>query len=59
MPLLIKTTPAHYAALEVAIRQLHPYEVPEIVAWPLTHGLPEYCDWVGTEAKTAPSHEAE
>jgi len=46
VPLLIKTTPAHYAALEAAIRAHHPYELPEIVAVPVTQGLPGYLDWV-------------
>lgn len=49
VPLLIKTTAARYAALEAAIRARHPYELPEIVAVPLTHGLPDYLRWVATE----------
>jgi periplasmic divalent cation tolerance protein len=49
VPLLIKTTEARYAALEAAIRARHPYELPEIVAVPLCHGLPAYLDWVATE----------
>lgn len=49
VPLLIKTTEARYAALEAAIRARHPYELPEIVAVPLSHGLPAYLDWVAAE----------
>ena len=49
VPLLIKTTPAHYAALEAAIRAHHPYELPEIVAVPLEAGLPGYLAWVASE----------
>jgi periplasmic divalent cation tolerance protein len=49
VPLLIKTTAARYAALEAAIRQRHPYELPEIVAVPIAHGLPGYLAWVATE----------
>jgi periplasmic divalent cation tolerance protein len=49
VPLLIKTTEARYAALETAIRTHHPYELPEIVAVPLSHGLPAYLDWVAVE----------
>jgi|694.fasta_scaffold98962_2 periplasmic divalent cation tolerance protein len=49
IPLLIKTTAGCYAALEAAIRARHPYELPEIVAVPVAHGLPEYLDWVATE----------
>jgi periplasmic divalent cation tolerance protein len=46
VPLLIKTTGARYAALEVALRKLHPYELPEIIAVPVAHGLPGYLQWV-------------
>ena len=54
VPLLIKTTAARYPALEAAIRSLHPYELPEIVAVPVVQGLPGYLDWVGHEvAKNA------
>ena len=52
VPLLIKTTTARYAALETAIRAQHPYELPEIIAVPLSHGLPGYLAWVAAE--TAP-----
>jgi periplasmic divalent cation tolerance protein len=51
-PLLIKTTKAHYAQLEVAIRAAHPYDVPEIIALPVVAGLPAYLNWVAQE--TAP-----
>jgi periplasmic divalent cation tolerance protein len=49
IPLLIKTASAHYAALEVVIRRLHPYELPEIIAVPLARGLPGYLQWVQDE----------
>jgi periplasmic divalent cation tolerance protein len=48
-PVLIKTTRERYAALEAAIRALHPYELPEIVAVPIERGLPAYLDWVAAE----------
>ncbi len=41
-----KTSAARYEALETTLRQLHPYEVPEIIALPLAAGLPEYLEWV-------------
>lgn len=47
--LLIKTTLARYGALEEAIRRMHPYELPEIVAVPIAQGLPEYLRWVAEE----------
>ena len=48
-PVLIKTTTERYALLEAAIRQHHPYELPEIVAVSIEHGLPEYLAWVAAE----------
>ena len=48
-PMLIKTTSERYAALEQAIRAGHPYELPEVVAVPLEHGLPEYLRWIAEE----------
>ena len=51
IPLLIKSTTARYAALETAIRARHPYELPEIVAVPVAHGLPEYLAWLITETR--------
>ena len=46
--LLIKTRQDHYAALEAAIRQIHPYELPEIIAVSVEQGLPEYLQWIDT-----------
>ncbi|MDX5445510.1 MAG: divalent-cation tolerance protein CutA [Zoogloeaceae bacterium] len=51
VPLLIKTTRARYADLERTILDAHPFEVPEIIALPVTHGLPDYLDWVETETR--------
>lgn len=45
-PVLIKTTRDRYADLEAAVRERHPYDVPEIIAWPIERGLPAYLDWV-------------
>jgi len=44
--LLIKTCARRYAQLQQALCSLHPYELPEIIAVPVTQGLPEYLDWV-------------
>lgn len=49
VPLLIKTTKAAYPRLEQLIRAAHPYELPEIIAVPVTTGLPAYLDWVSQE----------
>lgn len=49
--LTIKTTAAAYPALETVLRELHPYDVPEIIAIPVTAGLPAYLQWVASEVK--------
>ena len=51
IPLLIKTTADRYAALESAICEHHPYELPEIVAIPIDRGLPAYLQWVADETR--------
>jgi periplasmic divalent cation tolerance protein len=44
--LLIKARAADYPEVEAAILALHPYELPEIIAVPVSGGLPAYLDWV-------------
>lgn len=49
VPLLIKTTHQAYAQMETILRAHHPYELPEIIAIPVTAGLPGYLQWVAQE----------
>jgi periplasmic divalent cation tolerance protein len=49
--LLIKTLQDRYAELEASIRANHPYELPEIIAVSLLHGLPAYLQWVESETR--------
>lgn len=49
IPLLIKSTAKNYPALEAAIRARHPYDIPEIIALPISQGLPAYLNWVAAE----------
>ena len=51
IPLLIKTTVANYPLVEQIVRAQHPYDVPELIAIPITHGLPAYLDWLATETE--------
>lgn len=51
IPLLIKTTRAAYPRVEEVIRAQHPYAVPELIAVPITHGLPAYLDWLAEETE--------
>lgn len=48
-PLLIKTRRACYAQLEALVRECHPYELPEIIAFPIVCGLPAYLGWLAAE----------
>lgn len=41
-----KTSVARYAELEAAIRELHSYDEPEIVATPIVAGSAGYLEWV-------------
>lgn len=52
VPLLIKTRTACYPALQQRIVELHPYSVPEVIALPITHGLPAYLDWLTEETSS-------
>jgi periplasmic divalent cation tolerance protein len=38
-----------YPALEQAIRQVHPYDVPEILAVPVVQGSQDYLEWMDRE----------
>ena len=49
--LIIKTTHARYPELEATIKKNHVYDVPEIIALPITGGLPAYLQWLITETK--------
>jgi len=44
--LTIKTIRTRYPALQQAIIEGHPYELPEVIAVPITTGLPEYLAWI-------------
>ena len=47
--LVMKTTKNKYKKLEKRIMELHPYQVPKIIAIPLVAGLPQYIEWVARE----------
>jgi periplasmic divalent cation tolerance protein len=53
VPVAIKTQAALYARLEAAILARHPYELPEIVAVPVSYGLPRYLEWITTETSAS------
>ena len=54
---LLKTTRAAYPQLESRLNELHPYDVPEIIALPVERGLEKYVGWVReTCAPASPLH---
>ena len=44
--LIIKTAAEEYPAVEVAIQELHSYELPEILAFRVSDGEPGFLDWI-------------
>lgn len=53
IPLLIKTSAAAYPALEARLAELHPYDVPEIIAFSIDYGLPAYLGWLVEETRAS------
>ncbi|CAN5516905.1 divalent-cation tolerance protein CutA [soil metagenome] len=49
-----KTTADCFAAFQAKLEELHPYEVPEIISFEATDGLPAYLSWVH-ESTTRPA----
>jgi periplasmic divalent cation tolerance protein len=47
--LILKSTKTRYRALEKAIKAMHTYETPEIIALPVKEGLDRYIGWVHSE----------
>jgi len=48
---LIKSRNDLFAELEAVIIDMHPYEVPEILAMPITGGGKDYLNWLAAELK--------
>ncbi len=51
---LIKSRTDLYEELERAIRQVHSYEVPEILAMPIATGSKSYLNWLESELEKKP-----
>jgi periplasmic divalent cation tolerance protein len=47
--LILKSTKPRYRALEKAIKALHTYEIPEIIALQVKEGFDRYIGWVRNE----------
>ena len=48
---LIKTRASLFRKVETAIKKLHPYETPEIIAVPIIKGSKEYLNWLDDETE--------
>jgi periplasmic divalent cation tolerance protein len=46
---VIKTTSDRLDALRTRLVELHPYEVPEVIAMPVVGGHAPYLDWISGE----------
>ncbi len=47
--LSLKTTGSLYAKVEARLKDIHPYELPEIISQTVTHVSEEYMEWVKSE----------
>lgn len=54
----VKSTSRLYPEVEAMIRELHPYEIPEIIAVNVENALPAYADWVRKETSTTSKGES-
>ncbi len=52
--LFIKSREELYPAIDAAIRELHPYDVPEILALPVAAGHADYLRWLAEETASPP-----
>ena len=48
-----KTRKELYEDVEMALKSLHPYEEPEIIAMPIIAGSESYLHWIREETKGA------
>lgn len=49
--LVAKTVRDRFEALSARVLELHPYELPEVVAVELAGGLPAYLAWIADETR--------
>ena len=54
VPIFIKTLAQHYPQVEQAVKAMYPYELPEIIAVPISNGLPAYVQWIAAETLVFP-----
>jgi len=50
--LIFKSTKARYGELEKAVKAIHTYDTPEIIALPVKKGIAQYIGWVCRETNS-------
>jgi periplasmic divalent cation tolerance protein len=45
--LIVKTVASRFEALREAVHELHSYDTPEVIAFAVTDGDPDYLTWLG------------
>ncbi len=48
---MMKTTPDLFEDVARVIREIHSYEVPDIVAVPIVDGIGDYLGWISSETR--------
>ncbi len=49
--LFIKSTEARFPAIQAAIRELHSYEIPELISLKIEAGTESYLDWIAASVR--------
>jgi periplasmic divalent cation tolerance protein len=49
--LLIKSTEAKFVPIQAAIRELHSYQIPELLSFTVESGLEAYLNWIATSVR--------
>lgn len=49
--MVVKTRRTHLDTIADVLRTLHPYDLPELIAFPVVGGSPAYLDWVEQSTK--------
>jgi periplasmic divalent cation tolerance protein len=50
--LLIKSTEAQVGPIQEALRELHSYKTPELIALKIDSGLNDYLDWIAASVRS-------
>ena len=54
--LLIKSSEENFEQIRKRIRQLHSYDIPEVIAVPITAGDPDYVNWLHAQVRRGPEN---